>query len=195
VVLTDNPSEQEIRGQKMVEFPAPDCVAICNPGGCETISAGMTRQETAAHDLEDAAAELAAFIRDCRDSVWTGPTSGGDGRTVASLAYHCAAGNTVALGWICELISSRPVQETGEGHDELNAAEAARSRDMGKEEVVAALERSTARTAAFLRALTDEELDRGSLFGLAGREVSAAQFIGNFGRHIRRHLETMRQVE
>jgi hypothetical protein len=154
----------------------------------------MTSQETAAHDLEQAAAEVAAFIRDCPETVWSSVTPE-DGRTVGSLAYHCAAGNDLALGWMCQVLSLRPIQETSESHDAANAEEAARSAHLSKDEVQAVLARTTARAAAFVRTLTDEELERRTAFGISGREITLGPFMMNFGRHMRRHLETMRQVE
>ena len=76
----------------------------------------MTQQETAARDLEAAAAELETFIRECPDAVWTKALRG-DGRRVGSIAYHCAAGNDVALGWICQVLAGRPVLETADSHN------------------------------------------------------------------------------
>ena len=57
-----------------------------------------------------------------------------------------------------------------------------------------ALARTTARTARFLRALTDEELERTAVFGIIGQERSVGRFIANFGRHMRGHLESLKQA-
>src|SRR5947209_2299581 len=102
----------------------------------------MTQQETAARDLEAAAAELETFIRECPDAVWTKALPG-DGRRVGSIAYHCAAGNDVALGWICQVLAGRPVLETADSHNAHNAAEAARSDGFTKKQVSGALARTT----------------------------------------------------
>jgi hypothetical protein len=114
-----------------------------------------------------------------------------EGRTVAAIAYHCALGNDVALGWICQLMARRPVYETGDAHDAFNVVEAVRTAGATKVEVSEALRRTTERTAAFLRELTDEELERGAMFGVAGREITVGRFIPNFGRHMRIHLESL----
>jgi len=153
----------------------------------------MTQQETAARDLEAAADELAAFIRECPDGVWT-KASPNDGRTVASIAYHCAAGNDVALGWICQVLAGRPVLETADSHNAHNAAEGQRSAGFSKEEVSATLARTTGRAAHFVRSLTDEELERHAVFGISGRELLVGRFVPNYGRHIRDHLEEMKQA-
>ncbi len=161
--------------------------------GNQNDGSGMTQQETAARDLEAAAEQLAAFIRECPDGVWT-KASPNDGRTVASIAYHCAAGNDVALGWICQVLAGRPVLETADGHNAHNAAEAQRSAGFTKAEVSAALARTTDRAAHFVRSLTDEELERHAVFGISGRELLVGRFVPNYGRHIRDHLEEMKQA-
>jgi DinB superfamily len=154
----------------------------------------MNKQDAAAAELEGAAAAVRAFIDQCPEEVWS-RAAADDGRTVASLAYHCAAGNDLALGWICQMLSLRPINETNQTHNAFNEAEAGRSAHMTKAEVAAALERTTERAARFLRALTDEELERSAMHGLAGRDRSVGQFMGNFGRHMRGHLETMSEAQ
>jgi DinB family protein len=153
----------------------------------------MTPQETAARDLEAAATELETFIRECPDATWT-KASPNDGRSVASIAYHCAAGNDVALGWICQILAGRPVLETADSHNAHNAAEAQLSAGFTKEQVCAALARTTERAAQFVRSMTDEELERHALFGISGRELLIGRFVPNYGRHIRDHLEEMKQA-
>ena len=74
------------------------------------------------------------------------------------------------------------------------ADEAVRTAGATKVEVSEALRRTTERSAAFLRELTDEELERGAMFGLAGREMTVGRFISNFGRHMRVHLESLEQA-
>jgi hypothetical protein len=151
------------------------------------------RQDDAALDLEKASADVAQFIEACPDAVWHRRVDA-EGRTVAAIAYHCALGNDVALGWICQLMARRPVYETGEAHDAFNVVEAVRTAGATKVEVSEALRRTTERTAAFLRTLTDEELERGAMFGVADRETTVGRFIPSFGRHMRVHLESLEQA-
>lgn len=153
----------------------------------------MGRQHDAATDLEEAAAAVSQFIETCPDAIWHGRVEA-DGRTLAAIAYHCALGNDVALGWICQLLVRRPVYETGEAHDAFNVVEAVRTAGSTKVEVSEALRRTTERTAAFLRTLTDEELERGAMFGVAGRETTVGRLIPSFGRHMRVHLESLQQA-
>jgi hypothetical protein len=153
----------------------------------------MRRQEEVAAELEQASAEIASFVEDCPDSAWN-RISSTDARSVAALAYHCAQGNDLALGWVCQMLVSRPVYETAATHDALNVVEAQRSSGLTKSQVAEALRRTTQRTAHFLRALTDEELERSAMLGVAGREMTVGQFIGAFGRHMRGHLESLREA-
>jgi DinB family protein len=127
----------------------------------------------------------------CPDAAW-GRVSESDGRSVAQIAYHCAMGNQVAMGWICKMLARRPVYESLETHDALNIEEAERASGLTKDEVIEELERTTRSFAAFVSTLTDAELDRSSIFGPAGQERSVGRFIANIGRHPRGHLETMK---
>jgi hypothetical protein len=151
----------------------------------------MTPQETAASNLRAAAAEVEAFIRECPDEIWHRP-SPHDGRTVASLAYHCAAGNDVAQGWICQVLAGRKILETADEHNAYNAAEAVRSADMSKADALAMLARTTERATHFVSSLTDEELERHASFGISGRELMVGRFLSNYGGHMRDHLEEMK---
>jgi DinB superfamily len=153
----------------------------------------MGKQDDAAKDLEEGAAQVSRFIDNCPDAAWHGRVEA-EGKTVAAIAYHCALGNDVALGWICQLLARRPVQETGETHDAFNIVEAVRTAGATKVEVSEALRRTTTRTATFLRELTDEELERGAMFGVAGREMTVGQFIPSFGWHMRLHVESLEQA-
>lgn len=154
----------------------------------------MSTQSQAADDLESAARDLDAFVAGCSDEAWSRSVAT-DGRTVGALAFHAAAGSDVALGWICQILSGRPVHENGDMHDAFNNAEAERSATRTQAEVRAQLQRSTDRVAHFLRSLTDEELERTARHGIAERDVSVGRFIANFGRHMRGHLDAMRGAD
>jgi hypothetical protein len=154
----------------------------------------VSRQTDVAADLELAAAELEKFSDECPPDRWLSTTKA-EGWTAAALAYHCALGNDVALAWVCELLDWRPVRETVETHNAANAADAERHARADKHTVLAELRRTTDRTASFLRRLTDEELERSGVHGLAGREMTVGRFIGNFGRHIRDHLASLKAAD
>ncbi len=147
----------------------------------------MSNQEQAARQLEAVAAEPTNYIQQCPDADWDA-VSATEGWTRAAVAYHCAVGNDVALGWICQMLDRRRIYETGETHNAANAADAQRHGLATKAEAVQTLRRTTLRTSEFLRSLTDEELERSAFHGVANRELSVGQFIVNFSRHMRGHL-------
>jgi hypothetical protein len=147
----------------------------------------MSKQEQAARDLEAAAAELTNYIQQCPDEDWHA-LSATEGWTRAAVAYHCATGNDVALGWICQMLDRRRIHETGETHNAANAADAQRHELATKAEAVETLRRTTLRTSEFLRSLTDEELERSAFHGVANRVMTVSQFIINFSRHMTGHL-------
>jgi len=165
----------------------------CTSSSASTNVIEVGRQDDAARDLEEAAAAVSRFIDACPDAAWHGRVET-EAKTVAAIAYHCALGNDVALGWICQLLARRPVYETAETHDAFNIVEAVRNAGATKLEVSEALRRTTERSANFLRQLTDEELERGGMFGIAEREMTVGRFIANFGRHMRVHLESLEQA-
>ena len=160
-------------------------------GSTNVIQVG--RQDDAAKDLEEASAAVSRFIDACPDAAWHQRIET-EAKTVAAIAYHCALGNDVAVGWICQLLARRPVYETAETHDAFNIVEAVRNAGATKLEVSEALRRTTERAAAFLRELTDEELERGAMFGIADREMTVGRFIPSFGHHMRIHLESLEQA-
>lgn len=147
----------------------------------------MSRQEDAIRDLESAVEDLQAAIDSCPDAEWHAVVP--NGWTRAAIAMHCAMGNDVATAWIAYLISGRDIVDTPEFHDRMNGLVAERTRLATKEETLAALRRSNDRAAGYFRSLTEEELDTRAHHGLAGREMTAAQFLPGLGRHIRQHTE------
>ena len=151
----------------------------------------MSIQGDAARDLEDAAVELVAYIEGCSESGWQ-QVSSSEGWAVGALAYHCAVGNDVALGWVCQILAGRHVTDSADTHHAHNAADAERHRGVSPSVAIAAVRRTTERTAHFIRSLTDAELERSAVLGVAGQERSIGQFIPNFGRHMREHLASLR---
>ena len=147
----------------------------------------MIQTEDSVRDLEAAVDDLETEIERCPDQEWHAVTS--NGWTRAAIAMHCAMGNDVATAWIAYLISGREILDTPDFHDRMNGLVAERTREATKDEAIAALRRSTNRAAGYFRSLTDDELGQPARFGLAGREVTAGQFLPGLARHVRRHTE------
>lgn len=147
----------------------------------------MSRQEDAARALEAAIDDLAAEVRDCPDAAWHEVLP--NGWTRAAVAMHCAMGNDVGTAWMAYFVSGRDIRDDSDFHDRMNGRVADRTQHATKEEALAALERSSERARRYVLSLGDDELDRPAHFGLAGREVTGAQFLATFGRHVRGHTE------
>src|SRR4029077_17807299 len=90
------------------------------------------------------------------------------------------------------MVSGRDILDDSEFHDRMNARVADRTRLASKKEAFEALTRTSERARSFVLALTDEELERPARHGIAEREMTAGQFMANFGRHVRAHTEQFR---
>ena len=150
----------------------------------------VSRQEDAARALEAAVADLRAAIEGCPDEEWHVVTA--NGWTRAAIAMHCAMGNDVGTAWMAFMVSGRDILDDSEFHDRMNARVADRTRLASKKEAFEALTRTSERARSFVLALTDEELERPARHGIAEREMTAGQFMANFGRHVRAHTEQFR---
>jgi DinB superfamily len=150
----------------------------------------MSRQEDAARALEAAVEDLRAAIEGCPDEEWHAVTA--NGWTRAAIAMHCAMGNDVGTAWIAFLVSGRDILDDPDFHDRMNARVADRTRLASKQEALEALARTSERARSYVLGLADEELDRPARHGIAQREMTAGQFLANFGRHVRGHTEQFR---
>lgn len=147
----------------------------------------MSRQEDAAQALEAAIHDLMAEVRGCPDAAWHDVLP--NGWTRAAVAMHCAMGNDVGTAWLAYFVSGRDILDTSDFHDQMNGRVADRTLSATKDEALETLARTTARARSYVLALSDEELDRPARHGIAEREMTAGQFLGNFGRHVRAHTE------
>jgi hypothetical protein len=87
------------------------------------------------------------------------------------------------------------VASTSEEIDRANAEHAVRAEGVGPAETRALLESNGAELEAFLRARSDEELDRCASFGPAGgRELPTADLAVVTARHAREHLAHARET-
>lgn len=102
---------------------------------------------------------------------------------------HCAVGNNVGTGWIAFMVSGRDILDDADFHDRMNGRLADRTQAVTKDEVLAALERTTARATRYVASLTDAELDQTANFGISQRDLTARRFMGGLGRHIRGRVE------
>ena len=141
--------------------------------------------------LDSAIDDLAAAIESCPDEKWHDVVA--NGWTRAAVAMHCAMGNDVGTAWIAYFVCGRDILDTGDFHDQMNGRVADRTRQATKVEALEALARTTERARRYVLALTDDELDLPARHGIAQREMSAGQFLANFGRHVRTHTEQLKE--
>jgi hypothetical protein len=152
----------------------------------------VTRGEGYAVDLEQATEQLIEFIESCTDEQWSTLVPGEEW-TVGVLVHHCAVGNDSARGWLGEMVDGSGVITTDEQNDAANARHAEEFADVTRGETIGLLQRTAPATAAYLRGLSDEELDRSAPFGPAGGAVlTADRFAQNVSRHPLGHLEHAR---
>jgi hypothetical protein len=95
--------------------------------------------------------------------------------------------------WIQTFLAGRPVSITPDQLKAENAEHARRAADRPRPDTIADLHESAERTSAFLRGLSDEQLQVRQDFGWAGTQDVA--FIGPAAvRHPQRHLASIREA-
>ena len=147
--------------------------------------------------FEQAVGELIATVEACPDGRW-GATCGDEGWTVAATAHH------IGTQWPLEreYISAAAEGRSAPTHtwDEINARNARHAREFaacGRADVVDVLRSGSTSMAAYVRGLSDEQLDRTMSLPLAdGAEVTTQQLIegGVLIAHATTHLQSIRSA-
>jgi hypothetical protein len=156
-----------------------------------------TRSEALAADFEAACAELAGEIKGLPETKWG--AVGPEGWTVAQLAQHVAGQFPLEMEYITAAAEGRPLpsydwDDINRKNDDRAAGEAGVSKD----DVLKTLSEGQASVAAYLRNLSDEQLDRKGRLALANdAEVSTEQLIlgGVLIDHVRGHLQSIRAAQ
>ena len=149
------------------------------------------RASKLANDFEQAVAEFAEAIEKLPDETWTA-ARGAEGWTVAATAQHVSGQFPLEMEYIAAAAEGRPMQSYS--WDDINGkndGRAAKNSAVGKADVLKELREGAASTAAYVRGLSDEQLDRAGQLALAGgASVSAQQLIegGVLIDHVRGHL-------
>jgi hypothetical protein len=156
----------------------------------------MSKRSTESADqFERAVADFANTVEACSDTQWTA-VSDAEGWTVAQLAQHVSGQFPLEMEFITACAEGRPLP--GLTWDELNGkndGRAAKNRAVTKVDVLKELRANAANVAAYVRALSDEQLDRTGTLGLAdGASVSTQQLLegGVLIAHVTGHLESIR---
>ena len=147
------------------------------------------RAENLARQFEEVSAAFAAEMERLSPAQWTA-FSPEEGRTVAALARHVAWAYEAEMGIFVAIAEGRPYDPFSDASlARINAEDGQAYADCDQAETVTLLRSSAARTAAAVRALTDDQLAR---TGLAFEENEAGSvgdwidyvLIGHPGLHL-----------
>jgi hypothetical protein len=155
-----------------------------------------TRAETLAQQFEDANNALIELAQSCTSEQWTAH-SRPENCSVAALTYHVALAHPFLLNMAQALANDQPVQPLDrETQDKVNAENARNNAQGERQAAVDLLRRNGAQAAAAVRALSDEQLDRGQAFAsLGGAELTTEAFIQNvLIGHPQQHGQSIRDT-
>jgi hypothetical protein len=156
------------------------------------------RSEGLAGQFEQAAADLAKTLEACSDAQWAAVCNA-EGWTVAQTAQHVSGQFPLEMEYITAAAEGKPMPVYS--WDDINGKNDSRAKkntSVTKAGVVRELRDGVASTAAYIRGLSDEQLDRTGTLALAGgASVSTEQLIegGVLIGHVTGHLESIRNAD
>jgi hypothetical protein len=156
-----------------------------------------TRSDALASQFEQAVAEFARTVESCSADQWRA-VCGSENWTVAATAQHVAGQFPVEREFIHEAATGgKGLTYTWADINASNDGRAADNTACSKEDVLKLLRESGASMAAFVRGLSDDQLDRTAPLALAdGASVAAQQLIegGVLIDHVKGHLQSIRSA-
>ena len=153
-----------------------------------------TRAEQLANDFEQAVNDFAKTIEQIPDDKWTAQ-GGPEGWTIAAVAQHVSGQFPLEMEYITAAAEGKEMP--GYSWDDINARNGARAEKnstASKADVLRELRDGAASTAAYVRGLSDEQLERAGALALAGgASVTAQQLIegGVLIDHVRGHMQSL----
>lgn len=159
-------------------------------------AAERRRSAALADRLERGARALIALAEELTDAEWQ-TTIPGDGRKVGVVVHHVASMYPLEIQLAQALAQGQPVAGvTWNDVHALNAKHAAEHDDVSRSEALALLRSNSAKAAAVVRALTDEELDRAAPVSLNADAPLTCQFFveDHALRHSYHHLARLRSA-
>ena len=153
-----------------------------------------SRAEELANKFEQAIAEFAQTIEQIPDDKWRGK-GGPEGWTIAGVAQHVSGQFPLEMEYITAAAEGKEMP--GYSWDDINAkndSRAEKNSAASKDQVLRELRDGAASTAAYVRGLSDEQLDRAGALALAGgANVTAQQLIegGVLIDHVRGHMASL----
>jgi len=153
-----------------------------------------TRAETLADQFEQAITDFASTIEQIPDDKW-GAQGGLEGWTVAGLAQHVSGQFPLEMEYITAAAEGKEMPAySWDDINGMNERRADQNSSASKADVLRELREGASSTAAYVRGLSDEQLDRtGSLALAGGASVSAQQLIegGVLIDHVRGHMKSI----
>jgi hypothetical protein len=152
------------------------------------------RSAALADQFEKAVADLAKTIEGCSDAKWDAVCND-EGWTVRQVAQHISGQFPLEMEFITAGAEGRPFPSyTWDDINGKNDGRAAKNASATRADVLKELKEGAASTSAFLRGMSDEQLDHKGALGLAGgAEVSTEQLIlgGVLIEHVTGHMQSI----
>jgi len=153
-----------------------------------------SRAESLADKFEQAVAEFASTIERIPDEKWSAK-GGPEGWTVAGVAQHVSGQFPLEMQYITAAAESKPMPSySWDDINGMNESRAEKNSSASKADVLRELREGAASTAAYVRGLSDEQLERTAALALAGgASVSAQQLIegGVLIDHVLGHMKSL----
>ncbi|MBI5284502.1 MAG: DinB family protein [Chloroflexi bacterium] len=147
-----------------------------------------------ARQFEQAVADFARTVEGCSDAQWAAACKA-EGWSVAQTAQHVSGQFPLEMEFITAGADGKSLPTyTWDDINGKNDSRAAKNGSVSKADVLKELRAGASSTAAYIRALSDEQLDRTGALPLAGgASVSTQQLIegGVLIGHVTGHLESI----
>ena len=154
-----------------------------------------TRAEDLANKFEQAVNDFAQTIEQIPDDKWSAQ-GGPEGWTIASVAQHVSGQFPLEMEYITAAAEGKEMPAySWDDINGRNEARAEKNSAASKADVLRELREGAASTAAYVRGLSDEQLERTGALALAGgANVTAQQLIegGVLIDHVRGHMQSLR---
>jgi len=152
------------------------------------------RSAKLADQFEQAIAEFAKTIEEIPDERWRGK-GGDEGWTVAGVAQHVSGQFPLEMEYITAAAEGKEMPAYGwDDINGMNERRAEKNSSASKADILSELREGGSSTAAYIRGLSDEQLNRTGTLALAGgAAVSAQQLIegGVLIDHVRGHMKSI----
>jgi uncharacterized damage-inducible protein DinB len=156
-----------------------------------------SRAEQLADTFEKAVNDFAQTVEKIPDDKWSAK-GGPEGWTIAGVAQHVSGQFPLEMEYITAAAEGRALPSySWDDINQKNESRAQQNSAATKDQVLRELREGAASTAAYVRGLTDEQLDRTEKLALAGgAEVTAQQLIegGVLIDHVRGHLQSLQSA-